>query len=528
MPTIAQLNQRHPSLDLEHHADLCALYEGDKKFFARLGRFLHQREREPAARYETRKREAHYRNYVGPAIDYFTAMLFSSRPATVATSDGEEVVEPGEYYDKLRDDCDRNGANLDAMFKGRLTDAMVAGRSWLRIHAPQEGEQAPVNLAEFEKRKLGDCWLEALEYVRVLDWETTDSGGLAWAIVHRCEARRATLNADRNTVRDVWEYITPTDVSTYALTYERSKPPGPTEEVPLIEQVAHKFGRVPLVCLDLPHGLWVANRLRSPQLAHFRASNAQTWSLSVTCYAMTVAKVADPEEFAKAVHGAGYGIVIGKDEDWGWEAPPSGHFAALDTEIKSQKDEIFRIVQQMAIGVDNNAAAVGRSGESKQADIEATRVVLLAYSRAVKEAIEYTYDLISAVRGDKFEWSVQGLDDFAALDVGGLAETLAQIKDIGGIPSKTWNVAIKTRLAEALLPDLDQETKAKVRKEIEDGEPEPGDELAAEVERLHALSAGLTGSDGEDGSGNPKTGGGKPPPFARRGNGRPGAAPPTT
>lgn len=527
MPTIATLNQRHPSCEPERIADLRALYEGDTLLATRVNRFLFQREREKSERYALRIREWQYRNYLGPIIDYFSSMLFTSRPILKAKKEGQDdpVTDTGDYYTGLREDCDRNGTDIDAFFKTTVTDAMVEGRAWVRLeHIPQAGEQV-VSLKDFEDLQIGDSWLSAVSNADVYDWEIDETGGLVWAITHEKIARRVGLEDKRNAITETWHYLTPETVDTYSLTYDAAKPPTQETQVPKTGSVAHRYGAVPLVCLELPPALWVASRLNKAQVAHFRKLNAQAWSLSCTAYAMPVAKVKDPEAFATTMVGAGYGIVIGETESWEWEAPPSTHFAALDTEIKSEKDEIFRVAHQMALGVDNNAAAVGRSADSKAADIESTRVVLTAFSRVTKEAIERTLDLISRARGDSFEWSVEGLDDFAALDVVSLVETLDKVQTAGGIPSKTFNVQMKTRLAEALLRDADEATKAEIRKEIDDNEPDPAD-MPTEEEKLHAMAQGLTGMDaaGKKPGGARPAGGAKPPGIAGGGNG--GARPP--
>jgi hypothetical protein len=278
--------------------------------------------------------------------------------------------------------------------------------------------------------------------------------------------------------------LTPTEIETYSITYDKKAPPTPEQEIARIgEPVPHRFGRVPLVCLDLPPALHIAGRLRSPQLAHFRKTNALAWSLATSCYAMPVARVGNPEEFKRHLSGAGYELVLGREDSWEWEAPPTGHFAALDTEIKAEKDEIFRIAHQMALGVENNAAAVGRSAESKASDMESTRVVLVAFSRIVKETIEYALDLISRARGEDLIWSVEGLDDFAALDVDQFIENLGNLKGkVGAIPSRTFAVEANIRAAEALLRDLDEATKQKIRAEIEVGTLDPNDERKEELE----------------------------------------------
>jgi hypothetical protein len=489
LPTYAQLNQRHPSHNEARRAELCGLYEGAEKLERLYPTLLPQRERERPQRYATRLKEAQYRNYLGPIIDYFASMLFVSRTVSKAKRDEKPVESPGDYWSEFREDCDRGGTDLDDLFKSLLTSAMVERSGWLRLHQPTDGGPTPESALDFEARKLGDCWVENLDGCDVLDWDTGEDGRLLWAVTHHEERKRQGLSGDRKRVVETWHYLTPESVETYRVEYDSDKKPHADDEIGRFgEPIPHNFGRVPLVCLDLPPALWVANRLRSPQLAHFRKVNALSWSLASTCYAMREYFVTSPDDFEKQISGAGYEIVLHKDDKTAWSAPPGDHFAALDTEIKAEKDEIFRIAHQMALGVENNAAAVGRSAESKASDAESTRVVLVAFSHIVRETIKYTLDLISRARGEDFTWSVEGLDDFAALDAAAFIENLKALSEAGRtIPSKTFQVAINERTAELLLPHMDEQLKTTVREEIQAGTTDPAEdaererELAAEV-----------------------------------------------
>jgi hypothetical protein len=483
LPSYEELNQRHPSVDVDATEDLCALYEGGKRFDQRLARFLPKREREHDRRYHVRRAEAEYRNYLGPIIDFFVSMLFASEPVLKAKrGESTEEVQTDDYWTAFREDCNRAGINFAAFFRDQLTEAMVQRCSWFWLRQPTDDKAEPLNRADFDARGLGNVWLETIEACEVLDWETDDAGNLEWAIVHEQTARRSGISGSRSRITETWRYLTAQSVETYAVTYEKDKPPQKTDAIARVSTEPHRFGRVPVVCFELPAALWVANRLRSPQLAHFRKVNAQSWSLSTTCYAMPVAHVQDPEAYEKQISGPGYEIVLQQEDKYTWAAPPGDHFAALDAEIKSEKDEIFRIANQMALGVDNNAAAIGRSAESKTSDYESTRVVLNAFSRATKEVMEYTLDLVSAARGDGLKWSVEGLDDFAALDVDAFLANLALVGKVGNIPSKTFQIQAKTRVAEALLRDIDEPTKQKIRKEIEAGTADPVEERERELE----------------------------------------------
>lgn len=488
MPTYQQLNQRHPSWNASRQAELQALYEGGEALEKLYPALLPQRDRERPQRYQVRLKEAQYRNYLGPILDYFASMLFVSRTVSKAAKEENPVQDPGEFWKTFREDCDRGGTDLDDFFKRTLTCAMVHGVDWLRLHQPARPSDIEItNQLDAEKLGLGACWIEHIDHDCVLDWDTGEDGRLLWAVRHKIEQKRRGLEGDRKLITETWEYLTPEDVTTYAITYESDKAPQATDEVPSVgAPVPHSFGRVPLVCLDLPAALWVANRLRSPQLAHFRKTNALAWSLATSCYAMRQYFVASVEDFRTHVNGPGYELVLGKDDKAEWDAPPTDHFTALRDEVATEKDEIFRIAHQMALGVENNAAAVGRSAESKASDLESTRVVLVAFSRIVRETIEYTLDLISVARGEDFTWSVEGLDDFAALDAAAFIENLKALSEAGRtIPSKTFQIAVNERTAELFLPHLDEATKATIREEIKSGTTDPVED--AELERSLAL-----------------------------------------
>jgi hypothetical protein len=477
MPTRKQLNQRHPSFDADKSARLRALYEGGELFKAKLDEFLPQQPAEPPVQYALRKKISVYRNYVGPISDYFTALLFASAPIITGKTKGAEAAEVQlpDYYSRFEKDCDRAGTNLIDAFKEMLSDAMIVQRAWLWLQHEPDGQMQPSNRADFEKLGLGDSWVRVVKDEQVLDWETDDTGNLALVIIFDQTAKRTSLSVGRDTIVETWHCVLADRVDVYQLSYERDKPPGPDAEVPLRESYKHRYGAVPIVCLDMPPALWVGSRIESPQLAHFRLSNMQLWGMSRTCYAMPVFK-RDSEEKDEPRMGAGYGIYLGLKESLEWAAPPVDCYGALGEEIKSHKDEIYRIANTMALGVENNSAAVGRSGESKNADARSTTVVMQAFARRVRECIERVYDLIGRARGDKYQWAVAGLDDFSADDLPGMVEMFKTVNDAGGIASQTFNVEMQARLAESFLPDLDQQTKQTIRKELQAGVPDPVEE----------------------------------------------------
>ncbi len=523
MVTIEDLDEKNDDYDAEEAQELWALYEGGKAFEKKLDHFLPQNDREPYKVWQLRKKYAEYRNYTGSIIKHFSDILFTSKPVAAAfkidekgnrvktsvnknTKDpqtGETVtetvyevkpeVEVDPYWSSFREDCDRGGTDVDAFFKKSITEAMVKGKSWIALRQPDDGQGEATNRKDFENRKLGDIYISHLDYESVYDWENDDSGNLQWVISHSLKTVRAGIGSKRDIIVETWTHYTSESIDTYRIQYKRNERPENKEPVRLVSSSPHSLGVCPVVCLYLEPSYQVAAVLKSPAVMNFRLVSAQNWSLVSSCFAQPVAKVNDPAEFSKMMIGAGYGVVIGIDEEWGWEAPEGIHYGGMEERISDNKDEIHRLAFQMALGVENNAAAVGRTAESKSQDAQSTRVAMTAYGRIVKQTIEKIYDLIASARGDNLDWDIKGLDDFAGIDTVGLIAMAMELNSAGGIPSPTWNAEFKKKLAEAMMPDIDEAVKQTIIMEIEEAvrnAPDPADKELEIFAKQHAIVAG--------------------------------------
>lgn len=499
MTTIEDLNAKHSSYDAVEAGDLWALYVGGKELEKRYGKFLPRYFREPDSTYIGRMKEAEYRPYMASVIKYFSDALFTSKPSAEALQNGKPVTELNEYWADLKEDCTGSGLDLDGFFKQRMIEALVKGKSWIAVCQPNDGKGKALSLLEHEKRGLGDCYLRDLEYDSVYDWELDEHNNLEWVIGHSKKTVRKSINSKRDWVIETWTQYNKTHIDTYRIEYNQSNPPASNAVVPLVSSSEHSFGVCPVVCIEIPEGYVTAAYLKSSQLSNFRNVSRQNWSLACTAFAQPIVKVNDPEEYAKMLLMPGHGVILKPDEDFAWDAPPATHFRALDTQIVASKDEIYRLSFQMANGVENNVAAVGRTAESKIADAQSTRIALTSYGRIVKEAIERIYDIISSVRGESYKWNIAGLDDFAGIDTASLLAMGLSLKDLGGIDSVTWNIKFQQKLAEALMPDNDELTKAKTREEISDylgNAPSEQEQELALFKAQHDIVSG--NSDGKD------------------------------
>lgn len=461
------LQQTHDSYDADLWADYEALYAGGKKFFARIARFLPSNPQEPAAVHAARKREAHYRCYVGGIVDYFASFLFASALVLRAKRKGsKDAIDADPFYAAWKEDCDGQDNDVHLFLRLRVIEALNKRCAWWLVEMPVPPEgMAAESLKEWKEQGRGNGKVRALSADQVLDWEVDDDGFLLWAIVLSVKVTRANPADKRETVVERYDVYDRENVERFELTYQKTKKPASNVDVASKGKHPHGFSRVPLVNVDVGDALWLTNRVASPQLEHFRLSCAMGWGIRRTCYAMPVINVEDQQK--PPTMGAGYYVMIGLKETFNWAAPPSTPFAAIRETVKDEKDEIYRVVHQMAMGVDNNAAAVGRSAESKEIDSAAVKVVLDALGKIVRESVERTLSLLSEARGEDYDWAVSGLDDFANANLADLVASALGIQTLS-LPSPTLHREWAKRLADAAVPDAEQSVKDTIAKELEE------------------------------------------------------------
>jgi hypothetical protein len=291
-----------------------------------------------------------------------------------------------------------------------------------------------------------------------------------------------------NLVTDSWTIWTRDGWERYEVTYDPTKgtgeggAPGADDDIKLVDQgaVATK-GHVPFVCVELPDELWAMNIIatrssnRRGRETRFRGRcSAAAFRPASSTSRRTPgddgrirAGGRRPEGRRRVRHGprpAGEGR-LGR--------APAEAFEPIADYAKDLKDEIYRVAHQMALGVENNAAAIGRSAESKNADDAATVVVVRALAKKVRETLKRVLELVALGRGEKIEWTVGGMA------VGDEEDDVTLTNDAVALDQmpygKTWKKAFRARVALAKYPDATPEERDAIRAEIAkivDAEPE--------------------------------------------------------
>jgi hypothetical protein len=433
-------------------------------------RHLSRHDVEPQDVYRRRCQAAHYLNYCGPIGGYFASFLFSD---PVVIDGGDEAL-----WGAIKEDCDGLGSDLADFARASLLRALVDQSAFWRVEFP--APTAPVDSrADYEAQGLNRARLVEMPRDAVIDWECTKDGSYLWIReFQRTDYREGT--GSPCVVTDCWtEWHADGTARRWEVAYV-GDPPGDDQDIPEVEPPFNPTGKLPVVELSLPVDLWLMGHLSQPATEHFRKRCALSWAIDRTCYAMPAFFLQDKK--SPPTMGSGYYMMLGNEERVEWPAPPAQPFGVVSEYIAAIKDEIYRVAQVMARGVENNAAAIGRSGESKALDDRATEIVVGAYADRVREALQQTADLVAA--GTKTEPPViSGLDDYAAIDAPSTVETALSAATLA-IPSLTFKKKSFERVASAMLPGLDEETRRVIADEIDKGvtaEPE-GDDLPEEDE----------------------------------------------
>ncbi len=453
MPTYAQLTATHPSYDAARLREYRALACGGHTLLSDdelMRKVFPQHAHEPAWVYAERKKRAIYLPYAGEIVGDLCAQL-GADPIVVSA----EPV-PDSFFEGFVADVDRRGTGLSTLAQSLVRTALIDQVAWLLVDLPpSDGEQG--SFAEQERSGGLRAYFCPLDAANVLDWEENDDGGLLWACVRSIRATRTGPSDDRLDVTERFTVYYPDRWERYEITH-KSKPPKPKTLVPLVAEGVHSFGGVPLVRLELPDGLWLLDKVASVARAHLNLCSAIDWSQNKHLFPMMMAFLSpdgagepDASKATSQNYGTGFLNVFGKDDRVEYVAPDTGVYEHSLTRLQALSDEMHRVAHAMALAVDNSAAAVGRSGDSKAEDRASKEVVVRELGRIARETVKRALVLAQRGRGDEVgAWAVSGFEQFDPTDESD-AITTALAVDTLEIPSPTFQQVFLTATAQRIV-----------------------------------------------------------------------------
>lgn len=438
------LDRHHPCVDEKVLAKYRALFEGGEAFKREHWQLAPKLPGESDDHYKFRRERLRYRSYVGAIIWFFTETLFHA-PMKVKLHVGDEEILGDPLLGSLQNDADGKGCPLASIAQSAFLEMSRDGWSWLHLEREEEGIAIE-----------SECAAEVINWQQIGD-------ELAWVVERECSRIMATPYEAKATIQKRWDVYDPLNKTVWAVQHlEGEQCP---EMATMISQEPHGFLQVPFVAMRPAHGLFLMGVMADTQLEQFNISNAHSFALNLSAYPTAVYKRKTNKHTPKISPG---GLTeIEQEESLDWIAPPAAPFEALEKREKVLREELYRVAHQLAHGVDNNAAAIGRSAESKEADNAAMVAALKGYGRVVREAVESALQIaVDATRTDGARVSVEGLDEF---DSDALARALNHLKtalDVG-IESSTLIAEMRKTIAHIFMRNADEATIKAVETELE-------------------------------------------------------------
>lgn len=465
---VKTLDQRHPSLDQGRLGRLWALYEGGERWERLLDTWFPKLAAESDEVWIERKANARYVNHAGSVVSMLAAALFAEAPQI-------EGLE-GDYWGRLWLDCDGQGSAWARWWQARLEDAQVGRHAFIWVNLPARPADILVdNRADEERQKLLDAYLVPLTAEQVIDWGEDARGQLTWILAKDSTSERNGPDEIRRTTTR-WTYIDATRIRRWTWTATEQKPtPDPDDEVTEASPIEHRIGRLPVVRLQLPPGLWTMGKVEGPAVLALRARNDLSWALHQAANELLV--LTTKWEDNKPVLGHGRYLTLQRDkdgEDTAAYVGPSGvAFEHLAADVGATREEVYRAVQQMALSSDASSAKARLSGESKAEDWRALDIVLAAYQDLVLQAMRQVLGVILAARGEGAEPSVSGLDGWQSEDLAGWLEACSLATDAAEMSFKFRQLVAKRQAQRVLQDEVDAKDLEEVYQEIDEAEPPP-------------------------------------------------------
>lgn len=491
------LDQKNEEWSAEEYEEHRALFRGGRALLKRpvLERLLRQGANEPPERYESRKKFAYYVNYCAGILEQFVAYLYSEEPKTTAEP---ETKGDEPFYDAFVKNCDRQGSDFNIFMGNAFREAQQTRRCWIQAELPSRvdkngNEIIAANRQEEDAAGLRDAYLICWKAEDVISWEYDAKGELLWVITRQVERLRADYRTARGYQTITWTVWNREGWERYVWTQTEDNQPLPKDDdvIALAKAGSHSFGQVPFVEFELPEGLYTMGQLASPITENFNARCGLSWNMYCSLHATPVykGKLQLPKNL-----GGGYGVRIDREDELSFLEPTGASHSTALSLIQDLKDELYRVIHQMAMSASNSAGSMLRSGESKKEDKTSTEIVLILFSQVEARIREQVMNLVSRGRGDPVQWSVAPVDNFSidsALDVVQEVLTASALM----IPSKTLTRLMHKRVAHAIVPEMEEEDRKQVDKEIDENTVEPG----ARPEMLMP-PGGMPGAGGSSGA----------------------------
>jgi hypothetical protein len=448
------LSKTHPSYDPQYWDELRALYAGGAALLRDdivMARLFPKNANEPQDIYKERCQRAEYPNFAGSVVDYICASLFTEPLALSSEPDADP------FFMEFQGSVDGHAMSLTDLLKQQALTSLQLRTAWTLVDLPPRDEGAFIE-SEADEEAVGQLRAFALplDPEHVLDWDETSSGDLEWALIKTTLTPRKKLTDDRSIVTERFTYYTRDSWERFEVSFKKDKPPKPGQEIPQVGGGSHTFGKVPLARMQLPKALWAMDQLHNLAKTYLNKASGLSWSEYRHFFPILSAHLApsvgpdgatenenaaDPGRATNQTYGPGRIIVLGDKDKLMYTSPDPTLYADSQKRLEKLRDEMYRVVHQMALAIDNTGAGLRRSAESKQLDRAAAAVVLTVLGEYVRQHAIEVLDLAARGRLDNPlpVWTAHGMQSFDLADLQDVVKENGEI-DALRIPSQKFQV----------------------------------------------------------------------------------------
>lgn len=507
------LQQRHPEWTISYWEECRALYAGGDRLLGNpevMRRLFPQNLYEPVNIYAQRKARAHYFPYAGTIIDSLLAGL-SSDPLRVAfgsidkvtgdlipspdadwwrsfvedvTNEATNPDEPDANDAKEGDDDEEGGLPLHHFLIEVMREAEQTRSAWVRVELPTVPDGIVIDsaLAE-EKAGARAPYLCLVPAETVIDWEyDAPTKTLTWVLTLEKTCPRLSIANKRGTMEHhVYTLWTQTDWVRYEIDVDTKSPPPNDKIIQPTATETHSFGCVPFDRITLPEGLWAMGKLHSLAREHLNKRCAMSWAEYKALFAVLyeflddeggsdIPTVGSPDRATEQTRSQGFSQLRRKGDTAEFIGPDVAPFKEARESCNDTMREMHRVMYSMALSANMDAAAIQRSGDSKEQDHADTQVILMALGMLMRRISRVLLALVARGRGEPVPQAlISGLEHF---DTAGITAMIADaVAVFTGIPmkSKTMTTLYLAKLYRKIMGDeATDEQIAQMREEIEE------------------------------------------------------------
>lgn len=495
--------RRHPLYQamLEHWVFLATTYEGGRAWFKKN---LFRYHKEGSSEFQDRTKRAYRFNHSREVVDLVNKYLF--RGEINRSKDASEALKA--FWQKAT----LAGLSMDEFARVMSLQSSIYGRAWVVIDNSLEVDGDGKDLTEADV-EAADSQIYAYIVTpdNVLDWSADRSGELNWVLIRESfrddkdpfgeTGKNDTLYRYRLWMRDEWVLVTPKGKArNQSFDVKSGKHDlGVVPVVPVDNQITGDGDAAPSLIADIAY----LDRASANYVSNLDAIiQDQTFSQLT----MPAQNILPGDEGYDQMIEAGTKRIFTYDSAAGGKpefiSPDPRQAQLIVTAINKIIAEIYNSVglagentkQDNAQGIDNS------SGVAKSKDFERVNALLISKADALELAENRICKIVKLWAGEKDEDNSDGVvqysDSFDVLSMFDEIYVLAQLS-VANMPAEVQREQMR-RIVDKLFPYIDEKSKKKMLKEIDEWEPgsepapipsaESKDRMAEEAKRNRTAS----------------------------------------